>query len=155
MRVDDVELSFVFDRLPVGAGDLVVRMHLQTELPPVGDGETLDLLYGDRGSVHIGAVTGIDARGMRAKGTVRYVDGMLELGLPADFVDSATLPLMLDPSLGSEIQISNIDVSGSWTTRTDNLCLSATFVARIRKRGVSSIMWETSMAKLWYPFQIR
>jgi len=108
VRPEGVEQSFVFDALPPGSGDLVVRGHIATELIADTTDEVTDSLAFLRagiGGVHIGTVTGIDAHGQRARGAMRFSDGMLELSLPAAFVDSAALPLVLDPLLGAAIGV--------------------------------------------------
>jgi hypothetical protein len=104
VRAEGVEQSFVFRALP-GRGDLVVRCRLDGELAPHGVAAAggLQFLVPDLGGVSIGSVTGIDADGDRWPGALRLVDGQLELSLPAAFVDTATLPLVLDPLIGSRI----------------------------------------------------
>lgn len=105
VRGGGVEQSFLFRALP-GRGDLVVRCRLDGELAPRGAAAAaggVQFLLPELGGVSIGAVTGIDAAGARCAGAVRLVDGQLELSLPASFVDSATLPLVLDPLIGSRI----------------------------------------------------
>ncbi|MBL8726703.1 MAG: hypothetical protein JNK49_21865 [Planctomycetes bacterium] len=105
VRAEGVEQSFVFTALP-GRGDLVVRCRLAGELAPFGEvaaGGGLQFLVPGLGGVSVGAVTGIDAAGDRCQGAVRLVDGQLELSLPAAFVDTAALPLVLDPLVGARI----------------------------------------------------
>jgi hypothetical protein len=93
-----LEQSFVFAARPAGDGDLIVRSAVQGELQAetLADG-TLQFTDGRVGGVHIGAVTGIDARGEHCRGSVAMVDGQLELRLPDAFVDRAMFPLILDP----------------------------------------------------------
>lgn len=105
MRPEGIEQSFVFDRLPPGEGDLVVTGKLTTGLTVQPDGEGLLLELPGVGGMRIGGVTGIDARGRRAAGEVRYRDGMVEYSLPAAFVAGAALPLVLDPLVGSVFQV--------------------------------------------------
>ncbi|MEM7201709.1 MAG: hypothetical protein AAF628_15680, partial [Planctomycetota bacterium] len=104
VRDDGIEQSFVFDALPPGHGDLVVALRVSTDLVPDVAGTPVDELVlrpGDGpGGVRIGAVTGIDAHGARAAGRMLYANGVLELSLPAAFVDRAALPLVLDPLIG-------------------------------------------------------
>ncbi|MCU0864352.1 MAG: hypothetical protein MUC36_11200 [Planctomycetes bacterium] len=97
-----MELSYVFAARPAGSGDLVVRCNLAGGLLPetLADG-TLRLTDRRFGGVHIGAVTGIDARGERCPGGLAVVDGQLELRLPDAFVDRAQFPLVLDPWLST------------------------------------------------------
>lgn len=109
VRPEGVALSWVFAQPPAGAGDLVVRYAVDTSLPPpTADDTNGGLAFvatganGERlGGVAIGGVTGIDARGARTAGALRYVDGGLELSLPAAFVAAATYPLVLDPLIGT------------------------------------------------------
>ncbi len=113
VHVDGIEQSFEFRSLPTGTGDLVVRMNLSTELvanttewTEAGLAFHLD---GVPGQVTIGAVTGIDAEGKRCTGSLRCKGGALELALPESFVDSAALPLVLDPWIGNGFQGSASD----------------------------------------------
>lgn len=103
-RVDarGLELSFVFAERPAGDGDLVVHCDVGGGLrpEPLADG-TLRFCDGAFGGVHVGAVTGIDARGERCPGTLGFADGELQLRLPDAFVDRAQFPLVLDPWLST------------------------------------------------------
>lgn len=103
VRSDGMEQSFVFDHLPPGKGDLVVRCSCATDLPRAAaePGETVRFASDDFGGVAIGRVEGFDARGRRVRGSARYDAGELELRLPAGFVDVAELPLVLDPVIAS------------------------------------------------------
>lgn len=108
LRVEGVEQSFVFDVLPEGEGDLVVLGRIETELPAqarAAGAAELRLESPGIGGVRIGAVAGIDADGRRAAGTLALDGGMLELALPAAFVDTASLPLVLDPLIGTTLTI--------------------------------------------------
>jgi len=102
-----VELSLAFERELGMAGDLVVRMKLDTSLPlpELGDALTLRFARPESGGVSIGAVTGVDAHGARAQGSLRLVPGALELVLPAHFVDAASWPLVLDPLIGTDFPV--------------------------------------------------
>jgi hypothetical protein len=108
VRADGVELSWTFATRPAGEGDLVVRYAVDTSLPspqPANGGLVFTLP--GIGGVSIGDVTGIDAAGRRADGDVRWLDGEVELSLPADFVANATYPLVLDPLVGGQLGISS------------------------------------------------
>ena len=107
---DGLEQSFVLDAPPPGVGDLIVRLSVQSELQPIADGEGLRFDSGGFGGVRYGGVTGIDADGRRATGSVRVlptagasqaieqvIEQVIELSLPADFVATARYPLVVDP----------------------------------------------------------
>ncbi|MCU0863244.1 MAG: hypothetical protein MUC36_05610 [Planctomycetes bacterium] len=103
-----VALSFVFDRLPAGAGDLVVRMRLRTELPLVAANDAgLRFELAGVGGVAIGGVTGIDAAQQRCAGSITLHGDRLELRLPQHFVERASLPLVLDPQIGTVFAVTN------------------------------------------------
>ncbi len=102
-RNEGMELSLVFEERIAGSGDLVVRMALDSELQAPG-GERLTGLAFDAapfGAVTIGGVTGIDADGRECTGWLNHRDGWLEMVLPAEFVDRAAWPLVLDPLVGN------------------------------------------------------
>lgn len=107
-RVDarGLELSFIFNDRPAGDGDLVVHCKVGGGLQPeqLTDG-TLRFTDGQFGGVHVGHVTGIDARGERCRGELAMVDGQLELRLPDAFVDTAQFPLVLDPWLSTALLV--------------------------------------------------
>ncbi|MEM7202185.1 MAG: hypothetical protein AAF628_18090 [Planctomycetota bacterium] len=102
MREEGVYVSYVLHDVPAGDGDLVLRIELETALTAPTDAgvDWPELQLGDatRG-IHVGAVTGIDADGQRAAGWLRPKPGAIELVLPAEFVERASLPLVIDPLL--------------------------------------------------------
>lgn len=108
VRAEGVEQSFVLTTLP-GRGELVLRCGLGGELAPAAqvnaDG-TIDFVVSGLGGARIGAVLGIDAKGARCAGSLRLVDGAIEMVLPADFVEHAALPLTVDPLVGTRIDFS-------------------------------------------------
>ena len=101
--VDGLSLSFLVPAHPGGAGDLVVRGRIETELPFAGrlaDGGLSFELAG-AGGVTIGGVTAVDALGATVPGELRLDGDRLELVVPGDFVDAATYPLVVDPEIGA------------------------------------------------------
>ncbi|MCA8974347.1 MAG: hypothetical protein KDC98_06475 [Planctomycetes bacterium] len=104
LRPDGVEQSFVFDWLPPGDGDLIVRGTLRTGLDcMVTPGGEVLLRHGERLVASIGAIVGHDAQGRSTHGSMRIENGVLEFRLPAAFVAAAAMPLVLDPLYGSEL----------------------------------------------------
>lgn len=105
---DALAQDFTFSSLPPGNGDLVVRGNIGTMLSisQAGD-DALQLRAPGIASFTLDTVTGIDARGERCRGSLRQVDGgrAIEFVLPAAFVASAALPLVLDPTWGAQITI--------------------------------------------------
>lgn len=103
IREDGIAQSFLFERLPAGTGDLVVRLSLETSLVASDSPQHTDQLLfyaAGIGGVSIAGVTGIDARGRSMPGSMRLEGRQLELRLPGTLVDQATLPLLLDPLIG-------------------------------------------------------
>lgn len=110
VRSEGLKQSFVFGR-PLGdEGDLVVRGRVQTSLPFAGakaDGG-LSFAHPVFGGVELGRVLGFDAEGRQVDGSMSYADGVLEMRLPASFVDTAAWPITLDPLVGTALS-SNVD----------------------------------------------
>ena len=106
--VGGLELSYSFAALPGTQGDLVVRLRVETDLAPPAAGRFEDGVVFGAGpaAMRVGAVTGVDAAGRRAAGSLRFDGAALELVLPGAFVDTAALPLVLDPLVGSAFPVS-------------------------------------------------
>lgn len=140
VRVDrrGVELSYVFAARPAGDGDLVVECAVAGGLQPeaLADG-TLRFTDGRFGGVHIGHVTGIDARGERCRGGLAVVDGRLQLRLPDAFVDGAQFPLVLDPWLSTASLVPQSGGNDSFVTGTTAAGVFATFTTWVWCRTFS------------------
>src|SRR6185437_17101768 len=98
---DGVEQSFRFAERPAGSGDLVVRLRASGE-PFVGATEK-GLHFADAASglgVRYGAATWVDARGQRTAAAVAYEDGAITVTVPADVVEGASYPAVLNPEIG-------------------------------------------------------
>ena len=107
VRPEGVELSWRFEYPLAGDGDLVVRYAIDTSLPaPTAVDGGLVFAHPEFGGVKIGGVTGIDARGAKVAGGMRYLAGALELSLPGPFVATATYPIVLDPLIGTAFGVS-------------------------------------------------
>lgn len=105
VRAEGVKQSVVFAERPQGAGDLVVRYAVDTDLVCGNHERAETLWFGAEafGGVAIDAVVGIDANGRRQRGHMAFDGEALELVLPADFVASASYPLELDPLFGPQL----------------------------------------------------
>ncbi|MBK8101624.1 MAG: hypothetical protein IPK26_31465 [Planctomycetes bacterium] len=101
-RADGLAQSFEFRQPILGNGDLIVRGRITTGLRAERrkDG-SLAFVEPGVGGVHVGTVTGIDALGRTAPGRLHLAGDMLELTLPAAFVEGAVWPLVLDPLIGT------------------------------------------------------
>jgi hypothetical protein len=98
-RVGSLEQLYVFDELP-GEGDLVVRIAVESEL--VGSATADGLAWANElGGVTYSSAVAIDADGRRVAAPTSFVDGFVELRVPASFVASAELPLTIDPVLAT------------------------------------------------------
>lgn len=101
LSAEGVEQTFTFAERPAGRGDLVVRLAVTSAVAGRGASDGgIDFVTGDCG-VRYGALTGVDATGHKQPGTVRLAGDVLELTLPAAFVDAAAFPLTFDPLLGT------------------------------------------------------
>ncbi|MEM9379174.1 MAG: hypothetical protein AAGB93_04420 [Planctomycetota bacterium] len=95
LDVESVEQTFVFDELP-GAGALVLEIGVTTDLL-ADSGEALVFRHATLGEVEYGAAFAVDAAGRRIP-VERTFDGeTITLTVPPDFVETASLPLTVDP----------------------------------------------------------
>lgn len=107
VRPEGLALSWHFPQPLAGDGDLVVRYAVASSLgTPRSDGDGLAFV-GEHGGVHVGGVTGVDARGHTVAGSLQWVDGGLELSLPDAFLDTAVYPVVLDPLIGTWFPVSS------------------------------------------------
>ncbi|MCR9244743.1 MAG: hypothetical protein NXI31_06910 [bacterium] len=103
VRADGVAQSFVLAERPRGAGDLTIDLDVTTTLRrAAGDGLAWRNPRG--GGVTMGSVTGIDAAGRRAAGTITHTATGVRLALPAEFVDTAAYPLVVDPLIATAVE---------------------------------------------------
>ncbi len=107
LRPEGIEQSFHFPSLPPGQGDLVVRGRITTGLLPTEVEGGLEFTLPGLGGVSVHGVLGIDAAGRTVQGSMRMVGGQLEYRLPAEFVDAAQLPLVVDPLITPLVVIDN------------------------------------------------
>lgn len=136
LRRDGMKQSFVFDQLPAGRGDLVVRAAITTELQAeraASDG-AIAFTFPGAGGLQIGQVLGIDANGHTATGSLRTNGTTLEFVLPAAFVDTAALPLVVDPLIAAEIVVS----AGATDDRQVDIAHVGTTYAVVYRRFVSA-----------------
>ncbi len=99
LRKEGMEQSFWFADLPL-RGELVVEVAVQTDLECQPDGAGFRF-QGPRGGVSYGTAVAIDAVGRRLDLQTEWRQGVLLLTVPADFVQQAELPLLIDPLVGT------------------------------------------------------
>lgn len=103
VRPEGLKQSFVFHERPMGRGDLVVSVKVATQLLLQRQDNDAVTFANEFGGVRIATVLGIDALGNRCNGSLSCSGGELQLRLPAAFVETAALPLVLDPMVGPVI----------------------------------------------------
>ncbi len=90
-----LEQIFVFPTLP-RRGELVLRIPVGSEFE--GSTHAAGITFaGPFGEVSYGRATAIDANGRRQDAPTLLLDGVIEIRVPAEFVASAALPLVVDP----------------------------------------------------------
>ncbi|MEM6673370.1 MAG: hypothetical protein AAF726_11045 [Planctomycetota bacterium] len=94
-----VEQTFVIDELP-GRGEIVLSLDVDTDLAPAVDGAGFTFTD-DPGGVRYGGATAYDARGRQRTLEQRWTGDGIEIVVPAEFVRSAELPLVVDPVLNT------------------------------------------------------
>jgi len=146
VRRDGIEQSFVFATRPAGHGDLVVRGLVTTDMTMVtasDDGIRYDAE--GIGGVTFGAVTGVDANGATARGSIRVSGDHVEWVLPAAFVDGAAYPMVLDPLVGTVFTVSAL---GGYDDVTPAIAFDATTSRYL-------VVWVSQSATTGAPWEIR
>ena len=95
---DTVEQTFVFDRLG-SRGEIVLDVALETELTGVSSPDGGFTFYNELGQVQYGQAVAVDALGNTLRLQQRLTEIGLQIIVPADFVRTAALPLVVDPIL--------------------------------------------------------
>jgi hypothetical protein len=105
VRFDGVEQSFRFESLPL-RGELVIRVTVDGDFEVESDDDAHRFRCAD-GAFRYGRAIAIDAGGSRIPLASNWRDGAIELVVPAEFVERASLPLIVDPAIGTEQQLGN------------------------------------------------
>jgi hypothetical protein len=96
---DGMEQRFVFDALPA-RGEIVVTLDVETELSARADADGLRF-ENALGHMRYGRAIALDAAGRSAAVEERLDNGRIRLVVPASFVATAELPLVIDPFQGT------------------------------------------------------
>ena len=98
------EQSFHFDTRPAGHGDLVLQISAQGNVmaaPAPAAHQLLHFRHQGAEAITYGEAIAFDRGGRRVDVKTRYDGvGLIELIVPADFVDAATYPMVVDPAVG-------------------------------------------------------
>jgi hypothetical protein len=100
VAASSIEQTFVFAELP-SRGDLVLRLRVETDLDTRNSTSEGLRFECDRGGVSYGRATAVDALGKHTPVESFSENGFIELRVPAAFVDSASLPLTIDPVIST------------------------------------------------------
>lgn len=128
-----VEQSFRFDRLP-NRSELVLSIETHSELRGAGEGMGI-AFRNELGSVSYGAAVAIDANGDRVAAPTTFMNGTITIRVPASFLATASLPLIIDPLVASRTLVSgtphvgNSDVSWDEATHSHAVCYQLDFSA--------------------------
>lgn len=94
---DSLEQLFVFESLP-SREDLVLHIPIATDLEGVETDAGLEF-HGEHGRVAYSRAVAVDRDGRRAALATQLEDGAITIRVEADFLATATLPLVIDPLL--------------------------------------------------------
>ncbi|MFT7676131.1 MAG: hypothetical protein ACI8QC_000098 [Planctomycetota bacterium] len=100
LDLNQIEQTFVFDQLP-GQGDLVVTLDVSTELSVMQDSTNIRFVHDEFGEVTYGQAFVTDASGRKVSIERTWNGSGITLTVPASFVASAQLPLVIDPPVTS------------------------------------------------------
>lgn len=107
LAVDSLEQSFVFAALPQ-RGELVVDVGVATTLSavPQADGRSLRFVH-EHATLTFDRAVAVDARGARRELAIAWHGDGYRLVVPADFVATAQLPLVVDPVITTTVLSGN------------------------------------------------
>lgn len=103
---DGVEQTFELDRAPEGEGPLRVRVAISGQ-PLVARTESGFHFRAEHSAlgVRYGEAVWVDAAGARLPLTSRWIDGAVEIEVPAAALRDAAYPAMIDPLIGPELAV--------------------------------------------------
>ena len=116
-RIDGVgfEQSFEFEQRPDGSGDLVIAIEVSGNVRAEAcEPQHRDLHFrtDQGGTIRYGEAIAFDRRGERIEVQTAYDGaGTIRLVVPADFVDRAAYPLVVDPTVGVALSLSTFGPS--------------------------------------------
>jgi hypothetical protein len=109
----DVEQSFVFTTLAT-RGELTIEVAVDTTLAVRPSQDRASLQLGDeRGGFRFDRAVAIDARGARCELDLAWHGDGYRLVVPAAFVETATLPLVVDPIVTPSVPVAAFPVKNS------------------------------------------
>lgn len=109
--VSAVEQRFVIEALP-NRGEVRVRIPVTTDLEFRGRDDGLRFEAPGFGPVRYGDATIVDAENRRIGALSEWKDGVIEITVPASFVATAQLPLVVDPLISPSFDIGTTGVLG-------------------------------------------
>ncbi len=129
LAASSVEQSFVFSALP-RAGDLVLKIQGSSDIQPVDTDDGVDF-RSIAGNVKYTRAVAIDGRGRHAQAVTHVEDGSVVIRVGADFLATATMPLVVDPFVLNPIFPDN--------TQSDTFSMDTAYDTF---NGVWLVIWE-------------
>ncbi len=90
-----IEQQFIFSQRP-GVGQANILMNVDTELAASDAGEQIEF-SNDRGAVRYTRAITVDANDLTADSPTSYSNGQIAITVPADVLNNAAYPLVVDP----------------------------------------------------------
>ncbi|MBK8096376.1 MAG: hypothetical protein IPK26_04670 [Planctomycetes bacterium] len=132
-----VEQTFVFDRLPQ-RGALAVTIDVTTELVPTTVRDGLLFSQPGLGGVRYEHAIVKDADGRSLSLPIVWAQGAIRLDVPADFVATARLPLLVDPLLSTMLVQSLV---GTYVGDPDTCAIWYGY-----QRTISGVVWQQTFS---------
>lgn len=114
LRQSEFEQDFVIRELPEQRGEIRASISVQSNLAAPPDGSRADeLVFQGPGeiSVTVSKAVVIDAAGRKLPLELAFAGGKIELSVPASWVAEASLPITIDPVVGSRFPITGPDTN--------------------------------------------
>lgn len=150
LGLEHVEQTFEFNERPE-PGELVLELAVSTDLAmrPDGDGWVFE---NELGGVRYGAAKAVDGAGDERFLEQRMGEHGIEIVVPADFVASAELPLVVDPILSTFGVVSDaanqVKVDAAYDPQTDQYLIVYETAFSILDHDVMSIFYDNSTEQI-------
>lgn len=108
LRKENIEQIFVISELPSKRGDIVITGSVDTnlDLPAEGTrGSRLSFAFRGEERISISEAIAIDATGKKQPLDLTYAAGKVRISVPAEWVEHAALPIVVDPMVGGPITV--------------------------------------------------
>ncbi len=148
-----VEQRFVISELPKARGALTISASLDTNLEsPSESGSTLAFTANGKTIMCISDALVVDAAGRKQAVAMRVVNDVLTMTVPADWMNSATLPIVVDPLIGGPITVDG--ALAAYVDTIANIQVRVTDVAYDSTANEWFVVWDEQFGASAFDYDV-